>query len=114
MNVSRLLIHTVSVARRTGVDVSGTPAYGAPFEVAARVEWSEGRERLGRDGTAKAVAARIVTAVEIGPEDRVWLPNSDMTPGDSSDTTRAYVPGPTGVQPVTGLGGAVDFYLTEV
>lgn len=114
MNVSHLLQHTLYVARRTGVDGTGTPTYGSPFALPARVEWGEGVQRQGALGSEKSVTARIVTEGVINPGDRLWLPARDMSPGDFTDDTAAHVPGPTGVQSVTGLDGTVAFYLTEV
>jgi hypothetical protein len=115
VNVSRLLVHPLWVARRTGMGATGTPTYGAPFEVAARVEWGEGVQREGADGSAATFTARIATETVINPGDRLWLPERDMTAGDYTDDDKALVPGPTGVQSVTGLAGVVPtFYLTTV
>lgn len=73
MNISSWLKQTISVASVTSVDSGGKLIYGAPRQVAARVNPSRRMVRKA-NGDEVQSSHRVYALEEIRINDRVWLP----------------------------------------
>lgn len=91
--LKRMLHQRVQVARQTGMSDYGDPTWGAPVEVAARIEPTT--KIVMAPGGGQQFQAEILVIVESGiqAEDRVWLPGQA-----EPRTARSVfeVPGPFG------------------
>lgn len=83
---AHLLIHTITVKSRTGVDAGLTPTYGTASSFAARVERKK-KEVADAGGQTKIAEHWVVSETEIKLGDRVWLPGDD-----TNDDNEAHDP----------------------
>jgi hypothetical protein len=81
--------------RRTGEDAHGTPAFDAPVNIRARVEF---RRRLvrGRDGEERVSEARVITRAAVADGDELVI-------GGRAWTVLS-------MEPQAALGGRVSHY----
>jgi hypothetical protein len=85
MDISSWLVDTIYWAARTGADGYGSPTYGTPVALPARVE---GKNLLSLGPNPQLMYDHaICTLTQIGPDDQVWLPGANQT-----DTTQAKRP----------------------
>lgn len=75
--ISKLLNQTVTVEAWLGADYEGSPTYGDPVVVPARVEITPSRT-LGTDGSEIPSYATIYTTAQIGVQDRITLPDGTV------------------------------------
>ncbi|GEL75206.1 hypothetical protein [Myxococcus virescens] len=104
MDIRHLLTQVVTVAPYVAANDFGEPGYGPQRQVQARVEKVLGIAQEGATGSEARASAVLVVAERIGPQDRVWLPGSNV-----ADPRQAQVPGPDGVTegiPLAGTGAA--------
>ena len=97
---------TINTVLRTGRNADGTPTYGSPALITARVEENE---RIIRPlkGEAVATSHLLFTEEEITIDHRIWLPG-DLT----TDLTVARRPIKT--TPILNEVGVVEHYETWV
>ena len=72
------LVDTIYVARQTGRNASGDPAFTTPVAVKCRVE-VDTRLIVTPSGTEQQANHKIGTLTEIRQTDRVWLPGADSS-----------------------------------
>lgn len=102
MNITRLLIDTVTLSHQTAVSESGDPTLGTQTTIKARVE--HGSKLLtGAGGEALAYEHAFVTADAVLQTDRVWLPGDN-----TADATAARRP--ITVRKAATLDGATTLY----
>jgi hypothetical protein len=76
-----MMIDTVTLERRTGVDADGVVTYGPPSVLKCRIS-PKPKQILTMTGREVVSTATIhlVGAPEVSPEDRVTMPDGDQPP----------------------------------
>jgi len=88
MNLSHLMIDTITVAEVSGASTSGDPTFGAQSTLKARVEEEVGIVATA-DGEQTTYTHKIATETQIGVNARVWLPGANT--GDNNAAMRPLV-----------------------
>jgi len=102
MDLSRLMIDTVTIAHRTSVGEGGDPVFGSTSTIKARVE--HGTQLItGPDGERTNAEHAFATYSEVKNSDVVWLPG-DST-GDANAARRPIL-----VKKAATLDGASTLY----